>query len=84
MIDREKLIKAFECHQIQENTNAWNCVGCPYIWTDDCTEQMAKDALELLKEYIIPNFMKLNPECEDCLPEGIEDCIECHKRQEGR
>ena len=50
MIDREKVIKALECHQTQENGNAWNCVGCPYIWTDDCTEHMAKDALELLKE----------------------------------
>ena len=31
----------------------------------------------------IPYDMKWNPDCEDCLPEGIEDCIECHKRQEG-
>ena len=32
----------------------------------------------------IPYDMKWNPECEDCLPEGIDDCIECHKRMEGR
>ena len=32
----------------------------------------------------IPYDMKWNPECEDCLPEGIGDCIECRKRQEGQ
>ena len=32
----------------------------------------------------VPHDMKWNPECEDCLPEDINDCIECHKRQEGR
>ena len=32
----------------------------------------------------IPYDMKWNPDCEDCWPEGINDCIECHKRQEGR
>ena len=32
----------------------------------------------------IPYNMKWNPDCEDCLPEGIEDCIECHKRLGGR
>lgn len=43
------------------------------------------DILEGVKEQpTIPYDMKWNPECEDCLPEGIEDCIECHKRMEGR
>lgn len=43
------------------------------------------DILEGVKEQpTIPYDMKWNPDCEDCLPEGIEDCIECHKRQEGR
>ena len=32
----------------------------------------------------IPYDMKWNPDCEDCLPEGINDCIECRKRTEGR
>lgn len=32
----------------------------------------------------VPYDMKWNPECEDCLPEGIDDCIECHQRMEGR
>lgn len=31
----------------------------------------------------IPYDMKWNPDCEDCLPEGINDCIECRKRTEG-
>ena len=32
----------------------------------------------------IPYDMKWNPDCEDCLPEGIDDCIECRKQMEGR
>lgn len=44
-----------------------------------------RDILNGVKEQpTIPYDMKWNPDCEDCLPEGIEDCIECHKRQEGR
>ena len=45
----------------------------------------AEDLARILNEQLtIPYDMKWNPECEDCLPEGIEDCIECHKRQECR
>ena len=45
----------------------------------------AEDLARILNEQLtIPYDMKWNPECEDCLPEGIEDCIECHKRQERR
>ena len=44
-----------------------------------------KDILNGVKEQsTIPYDMKWNPDCEDCLPEGIQDCIECHKRMEGR
>ena len=44
-----------------------------------------KDILNGVKECAtIPYDMKWNLACEDCRPEGIEDCIECHKRQEGR
>lgn len=44
-----------------------------------------RDILNGVKEQpTIPYDMKWNPDCEDCLPEGIEDCIECHKRTEGR
>ena len=44
-----------------------------------------KDILKGVKESpTIPYDMKWNPDCEDCLPEGIDDCIECHKRMEGR
>ena len=28
----------------------------------------------------IPYDMKWNPECEDCLPENINDCIRCRQR----
>ena len=28
----------------------------------------------------IPYDMKGNPECEDCLPEDINDCIRCRQR----
>ena len=44
-----------------------------------------RDILNGVKEQpTIPFDMKWNPDCEDCLPEGIEDCIECHKQHEGR
>ena len=44
-----------------------------------------RDILNGVREQAtIPYDMKWNPDCEDCLPEGINDCIECHKRQEGR
>ena len=43
------------------------------------------DILEGVKEQpTIPHDMKWNPDCEDCLPEGIDDCINCHKRMKGR
>ena len=28
----------------------------------------------------IPYDMKWNPECEDCLPKDINDCIRCRQR----
>lgn len=44
----------------------------------------AEDLARILNEQpTIPFDMKWNPDCDGCLPEGIEDCIECHKRQEG-
>jgi len=44
-----------------------------------------KDILNGVKEQqTVPYDMKWNPDCEDCLPEGIDDCIECRKRTEGR
>lgn len=45
----------------------------------------AEDLARILNEQpTIPYDMKWNPYCDDCLPEGIDDCIECRKRQEGR
>ena len=44
----------------------------------------AEDLARILNEQpTIPYDMKWNPDCDDCLPEGIEDCIECHKRMKG-
>ena len=44
-----------------------------------------RDILNGVKELpTVPYDMKWNSDCEGCLPEGIEDCIECHKRHEGR
>ena len=58
------------------------------LGTDDESEaevKAYKDILNGVKEQpTIPYDMKGNPDCEDCWPEGIDDCIECHKRQEGR
>ena len=58
------------------------------LGTDDVIEaeiKAYKDILNGVKEQqTIPYDMKWNPDCEDCLPEGIENCIECHKRQEDR
>ena len=57
------------------------------LGTDDEIEtevKAYKDILNGVKEQpTIPHDMKWNPDCEDCMPEGIDDCIECHKRQEG-
>ena len=45
----------------------------------------AEDLARILNEQpTIPYNMKWNSECEDCLPEGIDDCIECYKRTERR
>lgn len=58
------------------------------LGTDDEleTEMKAyKDILNGVKEQpTIPYDMKWNPNCDDCMPEGINNCIECHKLQEGR
>ena len=58
------------------------------LGTDDEIEaeiKAYKDILNGVKEQqTIPYDMKWNPDCEDCLPEGINDCIECHKRHEWR
>ena len=42
-----------------------------------------RDILNGVKEQpTIPYDMKWNPDCEDCLPEGIDDCISCIRREE--
>lgn len=55
MTKKEKVLKGLEQHI------TWNeitisdedidsCRECPYLETGDCTEQLVRDALELLKE----------------------------------
>ena len=40
-----------------------------------------EDLARILNEQpTIPYDMKWNPECEDCLPENINDCIRCKQR----
>ena len=51
---------------------------------DTCIET-TDDFIELINRFpTIPYDMKWNPDCEDCFPEGIDDCIACRKRREGR
>lgn len=52
MTDREKVIKGFECCQYSSKSH---CDGCQYNYeglcdTNDCTADLASDALALLKE----------------------------------
>ena len=41
-----------------------------------------EDLARILNEQpTIPYDMKWNPECEDCLPKDINDCIYCRQRR---
>lgn len=80
LIDADKLIEVFE-----EQDH--------YLWKLPDKENPHKRAKQgqlnwcintVRDQPTVPYDMKWNQECEDCLPEGIDDCIECHKRQEGR
>jgi len=43
----------------------------------------AEDLARILNEQpTIPYDMKWNSDCKDCIPEGIEACIECRKKVE--
>lgn len=46
MTDREKVIKGLECLI----SNEVPCEGCPYYGSGYCLRNIAKDAMELLKE----------------------------------
>lgn len=46
-MDREKVIKALECCKRKDGNE---CKVCPYTENEYCTEDMAADALALLKE----------------------------------
>ena len=52
MTNREKVIKGLECCQYSSKSH---CDGCPYVYeslcnTNDCTADLASDALTVLKE----------------------------------
>ena len=52
MADREKVIKGLECCKYSSKSH---CDGCPYCFeglcaTNNCTEDLASDALALLTE----------------------------------
>ena len=46
MTDKEKTLKGLECLI----TNEVPCEGCPYLGSGYCLMNIAKDAMELLKE----------------------------------
>lgn len=46
-ISLEKVIKGLECHFLVDMSV---CEKCPYYPNENCTDDMAKDALALLKE----------------------------------
>lgn len=52
-MDREKVIKGLECHQIDTNHRI-NCADCPYYIDDDnhirCVNDLHDDTLELLND----------------------------------
>ena len=58
------------------------------IDADELMEHAMRDKLdsrELIWQMIenaptIPYDMKWNPECKDCLPKDINDCIRCKQR----
>ena len=79
MADREKVIKGLECLSSAEVCNGSDC---PY-YDFDCTQKIAYDALELLKEQE-PVFVG----CSDCKHYGYHDMTNqdgfcyCMKRHE--
>ena len=73
-MDREKVIKGLECHQI-DNNNRINCSDCPYYVDDDnhirCVNDLHDDALALLKEQetmmqCIKGKCRICPHCANC------------------
>ena len=67
-MDREKIIKAMECHN-----DCTPCVECPYKGVQFCSETLEEDALSLIKE--------LTEEIE-ILTKALESkCNECSARE---
>lgn len=82
MTDLEKAVKGLECCQYSSKSH---CDECPYIYeslcsTNDCTADLASDALELLKEQE-PKLVISGRQCE-VAPGHWERkgfCPKCHQ-----
>lgn len=93
-MDREKVIKGLECHQI-DNNHRINCTDCPYYVDDDnhirCVNDLHDEALELLKEQepimikttMINGTRMVIITTMDALPDYCYDCP-CHNGEDGR
>jgi hypothetical protein len=65
MPDKEKVIKGLECLI----SNDVPCEGCPYYGSGYCLRNIAKDAMDLLKEQeaVEPKFVGVNTwTCGEC------------------
>ena len=88
MMDIEKVIKGLECCKRKEGNE---CKGCPYAESEYCTQDMATDALALIKkqkeeideisdEYLdLGNEIAKTPKvvlCKDCKKRYTVLCIQ--------
>ena len=69
--DRLKNVPMFNGKYDKENANEHFIMGIETV-------------IDFINELpTVPYDMKWNPDCEDCMPEGINECIECHQRMNG-
>ena len=80
LIDADALIKEFE----EQDLYLWGLPEKENPHRGAFRSQLNWCINKTHDQQTIPYDMKWNPDCEDCLQEGINDCIECHKRMEGR
>ena len=67
LIDADKLIEAFEAHGIFLKYQADRLVLNWFI-------------NKVYEQPTVPNDMKWNPDCKDCIPEDIRECTLCRQR----
>lgn len=65
-MEREKILNGLRCHAGCEQ--GFDCDTCDYIGHSDCSEILAKDALNLLKEQ--PEIVR----CKDCWKREFDNC----------